>query len=499
MAERTEQMAVSYKREMNHNYMIIDSSEQEVMGYECKMLASNGIEGLLKFRIRHHEEKKEFYYEITSKQPLNRLLEQRMIKGSEIRSLLLGIAATLNKIEEYLLKEEQILLEPEYIYIEPDQFSVYLCMVPGYSRDFPAAFTSLLQYLLGKVNHQDKDGVVLAYNLYHESLKENYGMPNLLDYLKRGKETIFGEEGKELQVTYEREGDCEQKAYGRDQPGPEMIEREAYGQQQLDTETFGREMFSRDSFRPESKRTKHNSTQKNPADNDVWKKNILKKAIKIILFLAAGEVLLWFLMGEAGLRQFGIWVGTGIAGIALAMSVISNKEKQKNTVKPNNNIKSDNTERADNGERTKNRGESADEKQSWKMVFKENESEGVQLDRERPVEPETTLLADLSGGSNMAVLESTGKDRENIEIPYIPFVIGKHAEMTDYCLNQSTVSRLHLRVDKKEGVYIVTDLNSTNGTTVEGYHLQANETVSIKNGDIIYLADVGYRFSEAIK
>ncbi|MEF9939273.1 MAG: DUF6382 domain-containing protein, partial [Clostridium sp.] len=181
-------ISVSYRREMNHNYMIINSLESEAEGYECKMLASNGIEGLLKFRLRLHDDKKEFYYEITSKQPLSRLLERKMINGNEIRQLILGIATTLNRAEEFLLKEERILMEPEYIYIEPDNFLVYLCVVPGYTCDFPSAFTLLLQYLLEKVNHRDKDGVVLAYNLYHASLKENYGMSDLLDYLTEEKE-----------------------------------------------------------------------------------------------------------------------------------------------------------------------------------------------------------------------------------------------------------------------------------------------------------------------
>ena len=64
---------VRYRREMNHNYMIIDAPVQEP-GYECRMLAGNHIEGLLKFRVRYGEEKREFYYEITSRQPLLRVL-----------------------------------------------------------------------------------------------------------------------------------------------------------------------------------------------------------------------------------------------------------------------------------------------------------------------------------------------------------------------------------------------------------------------------------------
>lgn len=132
---------------------------------------------------------------------------------------------------------------------------------------------------------------------------------------------------------------------------------------------------------------------------------------------------------------------------------------------------------------------------SWELRA---ESEDAYEDRVRKREEEemkksqedgTVLLADLGESKGIARLEPLDRDSEMIEIPYVPFVIGKHPQLTDYCLLRPTVSRLHLRIDRKEKVCIVTDLNSTNGTSVNGYSLQANETVSVKNGDTISIAD----------
>lgn len=67
-------MEIRYSREMNHNYMIIEAPEEET-GYAVQMLSANAIEGLLKFRVRQTEEAREYYYEITSRQPLRRVLE----------------------------------------------------------------------------------------------------------------------------------------------------------------------------------------------------------------------------------------------------------------------------------------------------------------------------------------------------------------------------------------------------------------------------------------
>ena len=180
-------MEITYKRELKHNYLIIIPEETFYDSYEIRMMASNCIDGLLKFHVKQVDNIRSYYYEITSRQPLTRLLEYQSLGAEELRCLITGIVRTLERMETYLLQEGQILLEPDYIYVEPENFTVYLCLIPGRQGIFPEEMTALLQYLLGKVNHQDKECVVMAYGLYQESLKENYGMGDLLRLTGRGK------------------------------------------------------------------------------------------------------------------------------------------------------------------------------------------------------------------------------------------------------------------------------------------------------------------------
>lgn len=111
-------MEVSYHREMKKNYLMIEADEGGMQAFEAKMLVGNAIEGLLKFRIRRTDDHCQFCYEITSRQPLGRLLETKSINAVQLRALLLGIAQTLIRMEDYLLSEHQILLDPDYIYID---------------------------------------------------------------------------------------------------------------------------------------------------------------------------------------------------------------------------------------------------------------------------------------------------------------------------------------------------------------------------------------------
>lgn len=81
-------------------------------GYESQMLSRNTIEGVLKFQIRQMDNGVRFYYEITSRQPLSRVLENRNIQAEEIRRLVVGIFGVLERVERYLLREGSILLDP---------------------------------------------------------------------------------------------------------------------------------------------------------------------------------------------------------------------------------------------------------------------------------------------------------------------------------------------------------------------------------------------------
>ena len=119
-------MKVTYRRELKHNYMILEPETKGICQYERRMLEANRIEGLLRFQLRPFDGEPRFYYEITSKQPLSGVLDGRMITYSQIRNLVLGIAGTLSRMELYLLPESSILLEPDYIYVEPESFRIWL-------------------------------------------------------------------------------------------------------------------------------------------------------------------------------------------------------------------------------------------------------------------------------------------------------------------------------------------------------------------------------------
>lgn len=183
-------MKISYIREMKRSYLTIETEDEEQRekgAWEAGMLEQNRIRGLLPMRVRYEEGREIYCYDITSRQPLERILETHAMTGEQVRSLFWQLYRALEEMEKYLLESGGILLTPELIYAEPERFEIGLCAVPGGKGDFAAELSHFLQYLLKHVDHRDKDCVVLAYGLYQESLKENYGIEDLVKIVAEEK------------------------------------------------------------------------------------------------------------------------------------------------------------------------------------------------------------------------------------------------------------------------------------------------------------------------
>ena len=161
---------------MNRNYMVVRPEQVGSEKYTIRMLSGNRIQGLLPFQDKMVDGEMRYYYDITSKQPLNRLLEHRNMTGQELRTLLTDLLFALRQMERFLLDEGQLCVQPEYIYVEPGSFKTSFCLVPGVHKEFSDEFCELSQYVLDHVSHSDGDAVVLAFSVFKECRKLNFGI-----------------------------------------------------------------------------------------------------------------------------------------------------------------------------------------------------------------------------------------------------------------------------------------------------------------------------------
>ena len=137
------------------------------------------------------------------------------------------------------------------------------------------------------------------------------------------------------------------------------------------------------------------------------------------------------------------------------------------------------------------------EKDEWMELFNTKTCEESRETYEDKPYTHTLLLSEDTDKEVRYILRSKDKSTEDIKLHYFPFIIGKQERICDHILKNDKVSRLHLRIDKdREEEFSVRDLNSLNGTKLDGRLLDNEETAKLIIGNEIEIADLKYVFSK---
>lgn len=111
----------------------------------------------------------------------------------------------------------------------------------------------------------------------------------------------------------------------------------------------------------------------------------------------------------------------------------------------------------------------------------------------------TMILAEATSYGATQLLAS--KKLENISggadiiLTNFPLHIGSSASESDFVVENVMVSRKHAVITMECGGYYIEDMDSTNGTFVNGSRLSPYEPVLIKEGDQVFLANEKYRLN----
>lgn len=96
----------------------------------------------------------------------------------------------------------------------------------------------------------------------------------------------------------------------------------------------------------------------------------------------------------------------------------------------------------------------------------------------------------------LRIIAMNAPTRVEIEVTKDEFVIGKKPELCDGVIGfNRMISRSHCKISKRGNQFVITDLQSANGTYVNRVRLQPNQPHPINNGDVIRLANSDFQVS----
>jgi len=128
-------------------------------------------------------------------------------------------------------------------------------------------------------------------------------------------------------------------------------------------------------------------------------------------------------------------------------------------------------------------------------IKNENENTVFEADEEELMQnnPTVCLIQKTDEIYNRFIYQGADRSRD-FNCSHGKLLIGSAAEESDICIPFPMISRVHAVIQTDEQGTFLEDMNSTNGTHVNGELLQYNERRMLKKGDIISLAGECYSF-----
>ena len=412
------------------------------------MFAHNDIPAFVPVSFKSLNLENYFCYNMNGLIPINQSFEMNKLTADRIEAFLRSIIKAAKSMEEFLLPFDRLITDEAYIYEslgKKDEFYWIYGIESG-----NCTFTGLFERLLDRVDYKDDSAVKMIYSLY-QAAKESEGMQGVstggsLQRIREKAEEILSAPHMSLDmrarelIRAENERNSIKSLKG--------FEAEV-GDKPCRQEIEGADSMAR-RYRAEAESKKSRSQRIDLEDAPKAKLSLFKqrqneeKSDKT-MFVKSKLKKVWdYLNADIGSKPEKL----------VELQAVGENEISYNVRE----VKQPKIEASDNA------GEA------------------------------TTLLTGAMISNGIYCLKPEDTNEDNILLTEFPFFIGKSGDKTHHTIEDSTVSRFHARIDREEEELWLTDLNSTNGTFLNGIRLMPFGRMRVNKGDSIVISRKRYEF-----
>ena len=440
-------------------YMVIEKETMETdMDIDIKMLQNNHIEPLLPVKIRHIDNRSLYYYDVTSRQQFSKIYEYRKLSRKNVDNILYSLNEMVDAVNEYMLNLNCIILKTECIYVDVSKDKLYFAY--GNEQEdssFQQGLKRLFDYVIEHFDHGAGDTDVLyIYNLYQKIVRGEYDASNL----KALAETD----------SLSCDSDISKEKIENDENVLDFIPMEEVEEQE---EVENKKVF--------------------------LLFNIARVCLGVVMVAAIGRMLapsyVPVPVSDTGALIIIISCAALIAVISRIPKSLFTRIETKKVMEPFRYDKKDRYEGCDN-----DRNDDSHINSGYKDVNDYYKTSNAGYDKDGDDDNEnydgnTMLLSDYFNNKKDKTVKLLYKGNDgfpDIEVSQFPWIIGSMEKNCNTVLKSKLVSHIHACITRDNGEYYVEDLNSTNGTYVNGERLIMNSRRELNNHDEITLAAVSY-------
>lgn len=412
-----------YVRNLHCNYeRFLLPQKPEEKRYQYCILSRGGIRGLLSCSLRYVNGKAYLYYDITSRQNVAQLYQKSVIDRKWLGDFIESVRQLQLELERFLLQEHNILWEPDQIFQDLEKNEFSFIYIPYFEGE--NRFLKLLGFLVEHIDYEDDRLVECVYRMYEQMEKngEIYLQEKIFEDVRLLEETE-NPGGRSSEVMA---GGSSFSGIQEGEPVPVLLEEGPIEIRQDRGKETGKETGKGTGTETGRETGKETRTE-------------------------TGR--------EAG-RETG--KETGSQGVRKSLlSLFENK---------------------------KGKGREREQRESY-HEFMQQKLDGYKVAEDAVYEERDfgqTVYLDTSGEEKEILhrlYSSDGKILARLDTPAL--LLGKARERVDVYLEDISVSRMHARLVKNREEVSLEDLNSTNGTYLNGIQLQPYEKKRLEPGDEI--------------
>lgn len=413
--------------------------------YGNQLFQRQKIPYFLQYEIREFNGKKVLYYRLKYHTNLKTIMEHLPFTAVQLKNMIISIIGAIQTVDEYLLQLAGIVWNTNQIFMEVDSGNLEFCYNPVTEKE-NGSLQEFLSEILSAVGKRDEEAFLLLLQFYNLITDPDCTLEQLLEY---------------------RQDYLEQSlAYSWNQSGGNSVVP-----------------LRENVLTTKEKSHKNHIEEKKPSlepENIADEKE--SKAVRLVrsILIAVAVINLALIIGllcNILTYNYIQYLLVGMVVLIVFTIIYMNLDKEDNVDHIMQEYLANSSQSEDGAEiESKNN-----------IVVEHMTNEGGMACNQITYK-ETTILTAENNHRSFCLMPVIKDQFSPIYIENESVVVGSWEKACDYVIRKDGVSRMHFKlIPKEDGMYMI-DLNSTNGTYLNGTRLESGMEYKIEEGDVVAFA-----------
>ncbi len=493
------------KNEFDHIYYVIQTTISE-KDFIYRMITENKIEGVIPGKERYVENQFCLYYEVTGKKTLYKEYSTRKMGFTDIYELFSNMKETMQRGREYLLDSRYMVFDPQAIFLDMEEpvFSfIYIPFSDSEDQEQMKGkerYAALADFLLEKTDHREEHVVNTAYRFYQMSKEDFFSLEHFMAFLEKerilyereisrnreraerplradrltrldrpaGADRYFGMDRSTRPARLDRPAGMD-RSFGMDRSTrPARLDKPVRPDRPVGMNKSGSQRLD---FGIADTKAETGEIDYEEQDNEQKKGSTEKgkriRSLVIIVVMVVISVLLgvsYFVFGIS--QSHAVFIIVPAVMLLLVAIFLSGRILYE----------------------WFNKSQDEEYERNLPVTVEEYWGENEDI-----MEEGTVYFKEIEEKTGQSTLwfswEQNGMEQKQ-ELKTFPAMIGKLQDKVDIYINDTSVSRIHALIKCSKNMVFLQDLDSTNGTKVNGISLISGEERQIKRNDKIQFGNM---------